>query len=261
MFKPRFGRLIPKPEMVYSTNKYAFSWLGIEAPDDIKVEKIFDYPKSLIDAYDQEGNSCVGNSISWYTSTMNSIEKKRVIRYDANWLYWEAQRIDGDPNTIPYVTDNGAYLFSGFDVLRISGHRIIEKGVSHPPSLDEGIYRYYWCYTIKGIETAFHFGRPVVLGIGWYEDFMNPELYNGEWWIGRNPYTKWGRLLGGHAIFMPGLSYERNAGLLLGSWGDKFPPVWISKQNISWLIAMGGECAVGVDKRFVDKYKPKPRRR
>jgi hypothetical protein len=103
--------------------------------------------------YDQgsEG-ACVGFSVSRLMSQFN----RR--RYDARWLYHEAQRIDpweggAYPGAVPFY--EGSAVRSGFDVLRLQGHRIVVKGHPNPPIRpQEGIITNRWATTWDDVRQS-----------------------------------------------------------------------------------------------------------
>lgn len=224
---------------------YPLPLLVPKAPE--AVEKVLAYPTNLVSWYDQGPyGACVGFSCSWQTSIYNTPKK-----YNGMWLYRAAREIAGlDPNQ-----DDGAYLWAGQKVLQKKGH-CIDKTTS--PSLDEGVSSYYWCTTVDEVRSAIGINRPVVFGIYWYSGFNDPTTYNGEKWIGR---STWGSVLGGHAICCIGASDQRQAVLLLNTWGTEWnngKPVWISYANIQKLMDKQGECTVGVDRGSAPPPPPPP---
>lgn len=102
-------------------------------------------PKSVEDAtswhefYDQgaEG-ACVGFGISRMASLLN---RKR---YDARWLYHEAQKVDEWPGE----DYDGTSVRAGLDVLRTRGHRVMRSGKAMPESPAEGIAANRWITSI-----------------------------------------------------------------------------------------------------------------
>jgi hypothetical protein len=98
-------------------------------------------PATLRDAdgwhgfYDQgrEG-SCVGFGCSRMSSLVN---RKR---YDARWLYLEAQKVDEWPGE----AYDGTSVRAGMDVLRDRGHRPVRGGHAGFPAAGEGISANRW---------------------------------------------------------------------------------------------------------------------
>jgi hypothetical protein len=98
--------------------------------------------KAWWEFYDQgrEG-ACVGFSISrmatWYNRR----------RYDARWLYKEAQEVDEWPGE----DYEGTSVRAGLNVLRQHGHRRVERGKSGLEQFADGIDAYRW---INSAEEA-----------------------------------------------------------------------------------------------------------
>lgn len=98
--------------------------------------------------YDQgsEG-ACVGFSVSRAATWLN---RKR---YDARWLYREAQKIDyweGEDY-------EGTSVRAGMEVLRDEGHRaVLRGGRAADPNPGEGIASYWWARSVD--EILPHFG-------------------------------------------------------------------------------------------------------
>jgi hypothetical protein len=97
--------------------------------------------------YDQ-GNegACVGFSSSRMMSLLN---RKR---YDAGWLYHEAQRIDEWPGE----DYDGTSVRAGMDVLRTEGHRRKFGPLTLPPSLDAGIKENRWATNVVEVLACLH---------------------------------------------------------------------------------------------------------
>jgi hypothetical protein len=232
----KFGRLESKERSYEET--YSFKSLMI--PMTLKVEKILTVPTQLRNFYNQgNSNSCVGYSSSWMMSIYNNNPQQK---YDAVWLYHQAQLNDDDPETMPEY-DNGAYVWSAFKVLQKQGHKKIGETNS---DINDGIKSYYWCKNANDVRTAIALGRPVVLGILWYENFMKPELYNGEYWIGRNT-NRLGQILGGHAILAFAASDRRQSVKLINTWGQGYPYVNVGYSLLDRLLSEGGEACVSID--------------
>lgn len=246
-----WGRLEEKrPSKLAQNYRYRFGELGLPTAENVEVELAL--PPGLVAHYDQ-GNTgaCTGYSASWMDSINNYRERGIVLAYDAHWLYHRGQQIDGDPNT--NGDQDGGYVWAVHDVLRNEGHRL--KGTSTTVKA-EGIESYYWCRSADEARTAFSLGRCPVFGIAWFNKFMSPKLYNGEYWIGRE--SSWGQVLGGHAIAARRCSDSRGGFLLRNSWGAGYPEVWISFTAINKLLSGGGECAVAIDRANVTPPPPPP---
>jgi hypothetical protein len=92
--------------------------------------------------YDQgEEGACVGFMASRIATWAN----RR--RYDAFWLYHEAQKIDEWPGE----DYEGTSLRAGFDILRERGHRWVFGKTSHEEVLSEGILENRWTTSVDDI--------------------------------------------------------------------------------------------------------------
>jgi hypothetical protein len=99
--------------------------------------------------YDQgQEGSCVGHGVS---RTMSLLNRQR---YDALWLYHEAQRIGG------YEGQEGAAVRDGLEVLRSEGHRVAHGDVTtslrsyDKVSPKEGINAYRWADNVGEVAAA-----------------------------------------------------------------------------------------------------------
>jgi len=101
---------------------------------------ILDHPRWW-EFYDQghEG-ACVG----FGTSRMMSIINRR--RYDARWLYREAQLVDEWHDTPP---GEGTSVRAGLDVLRVVGHRRVRGVRSGPIDPQAGIAANRWATSLQ----------------------------------------------------------------------------------------------------------------
>lgn len=96
--------------------------------------------------YDQgEEGACVGFGSSRCMSLLN----RR--RYDAAWLYHEAQRVDAFADTPP---GEGTTVRAGMDVLRRRGHRRKLAGLSLPEMAGEGIAANRWARSVDEVLDA-----------------------------------------------------------------------------------------------------------
>jgi hypothetical protein len=116
-------------------------------------------PVAWWDFYNQgaEG-ACVGFGSSRMMSLLN---RKR---YDARWLYKEAQLVDEWTDTPP---EEGTSVRAGMDILRRRGHRISRNGTSGAVEADEGIAANRWATDIGQVVTALGYD-----GLG-YCDILN----------------------------------------------------------------------------------------
>lgn len=195
----------------------------------------------------QEG-ACVGFGSSAMMSITNHAQRLRATgkavtyRYDARWLYLEAQLVDYWEETPP---EEGTSVDASCQILHKRGHRRVQNGIAGPETIQHGIAAYRWATTVDEIRAAIHGNCAVSMGVNWYEGFHNPALHNGEWWIGRGDL---GSVLGGHCICIFRMSDRREAFRIMNSWGDEFPPSWISYAVVERLIDEYGEFAVITDR-------------
>lgn len=240
---PDFG-WIPQPFFIWARSaRYPFALAELTAPEVI--EKELPVPDGLEKWYDQGATpQCVGYSCSW-NQTINAKIHGMDKKFDAPWLFKECGG-----------TKNGAMINWAMDVLRNKGHVEVIAGVDQPVDLQDGIQSYVWAGNYNDVRAAIDDNKPCVFGIPWYEEFMSPRTINGEYWIGSR--SKWGGVLGGHAIVCRAASDKRQAVKFKNSWGAGYPEVWLSYANVDKLIKnLGGECAVALD-RYVEPEPPPP---
>lgn len=125
-------------------------WIkGISGPLDgghaicVKCAVLTD-PLGWWDFYDQPDGSCVGFSESRAMSLLNRT------RYNAHWLYEEAQKIDEWPGE----NYEGTSVRAGFEILRQRGHRRLINGVTGPERLEDGVAAYRWATSVADIHGA-----------------------------------------------------------------------------------------------------------
>lgn len=96
--------------------------------------------------YDQgtEG-ACVGFSLSRALSLMNRS------RYDARWLYKEAQKVDEYPETPP---EEGTSVNAGCSILKNVGAKRLKDGVFLAPNINSGIKAYRWAKSVDDIHAV-----------------------------------------------------------------------------------------------------------
>lgn len=128
--------------------------------------------------------ACVGFGSSRAMSLLN---RKR---YDARWLYHEAQRVDYWPGgAYPGATEfyEGTTVRAAMDVLRAQGHKVPEG----TPALPEGIAANRWAMNIDDVLTALGNEKYKQLGA---IPFLNSwgKDYPQRVWM---PCEVWARLL------------------------------------------------------------------
>jgi hypothetical protein len=236
----KFGRLIEKNRDYEDT--YPFKSLIADLHPEQKVqplsvERILRLP--ALQSYYNQGDegACVGYSASWQTSYYNNAPLQK---YDARWLYKQAQANDNNPLTDP-AKDTGTFVWAAFWVLRHLGHKKLNET---KPDINDGLLSYYWGKTADDGRRAISIDRPFVIGINWYESFMQPEKNGSDYWIGKNQL---GKLCGGHAIIVRGASDVRQSLYLTSTWGWEYPSIWLSYDMFNKLMKEDGEMCVGVD--------------
>lgn len=126
----------------------------------IKPPRLYD-PYEWYRFYDQ-GNegACVGFALSRMMSLLNRV------RYDARWLYQQAQLVDDWADTPPEEGTSGR---AGCDILRRVGHRRIHRGFSNPPDAADGILENRWCTSVEQIAVCLDpdSGGALVLNAGY----------------------------------------------------------------------------------------------
>jgi hypothetical protein len=99
--------------------------------------------------------ACVGFAISRAMALLN----RR--RYDARWLYREAQLIDEWTSTPP---EEGTSVRAGLDVVRERGHRRVFRGRINDCDPAEGIERNRWATGIDDMAAALRSPRYLKIG-------------------------------------------------------------------------------------------------
>lgn len=220
--------------------KYPVRRLAAFAETVETVNKSLDLgPKSWRIFYDQgvEG-SCCGFAGSW----MMSIRNRR--RYDARWLYREAQNIDDWDDTPP---EEGTSVRAVCDVLRDKGHRRVRATKVYETVLAEGIEANRWATTVDEVRTAIANENPVTFGINWYANFDRPQwdAKTRRWWIGKGDL---GRLRGGHGICGFAARDKYDALGLVNNWGLDYPVVWMPYETIQRIMNEDGEACLITDR-------------
>jgi hypothetical protein len=231
------GRL--EPTDFVHIDKYPLR--SIQAETVETAERLLKLPYQYRPRYDQgEEGACVGFSESWAMSMSN-----RKF-YDAFWLYNEAKKIDewaGEDY-------DGTSVRAGFDVLRKVGHKQLhDPRHTHHIDLTEGIQANRWAYTVDEMRTAVQGGTPVVMGTNWYSSFDSPQSRGKgpqqEFWV---PETNLGRIRGGHAWCIYGVSDKRQAFKMVNSWGKAYPLTWFPYETVERLLREYGEAGIIVDR-------------
>ena len=199
------------------------------------VEDALPLPYRYRPTYDQgEEGACVGFSASWMMSILN-----RKF-YDAQWLYEEAQKVDGWEGE----DYDGTSVRAGMDILRKVGHKTKYKRPADA-QLEHGIEANRWARTVDEIRSCIAAGVPVVMGTNWYSGFDSPDPRGREFWV---PSDNIGRLRGGHAWCIYGASDRRQAFKMVNSWGNEYPLTWFSYDIVERLLREYGEATIVTDR-------------
>ncbi len=214
------------------------------------VERRLPIPSGIRAWYNQ-GNegACVGFGTSQSLTIQMSMLSGHLMKYDAEWLYLQAQLVDEWPETPP---EEGSSVRAAMDVLRKIGAMLVRYGHKLP---GEGIASNQWATTVDEMRTAIANGQPVTLGINWYDNFDNPVHKGREYWIGEGDL---GRVRGGHCLCECGASDDREAFLWSNSWGalklakgkwpdnwaGGYPLVWVPYRTVERLLNEYGEAAI-----------------
>jgi len=162
-------------------------------------------------------------------------------RFDCEWLYKQAQLVDSWPETPPA---EGTSVRAAFDVLRSQGDRRIYRRTDEAPALQYGVTANRWGTTTDDVRAAISDGRPVTIGVNWYDGFDTPQKVGSAWWIGRSPL---GSIRGGHCVCIYGASDRRGAVKIVNNWGKSWPLVWLPYETLQRLLGEDGEAAVIVE--------------
>ena len=259
----KFGRIEPSVEKVtLHASIWGFSTL-LEIHELPLVKQSFDkripLDKQFIEWYNQGSMSaCVGASSAKLMATLN-LPQIGAQQYDWREHYRWACKNDNDPQT-SYKADVGTYVWAGMDCLRKMGAYSVASGGFQ---LSHGIASYYWCSgsdVVDQMRTAIYYDRPLLFGVPWYEGWMD-KIYqqpDGTWWLPKR--SKWGKVVGGHAIMAPDALDTLNAYAWANTWGAGYPErVHVPYEDAEYLMLQaGGECAVGIDQEWTPEPEPEP---
>lgn len=193
--------------------------------------------------------SCVGFGSSAMMSITNRYQrlqatgKSVTYRYAARWLYGEAQLVDEWSDTPP---GEGTSVRASCQILNERGHRRVQAGVEGVETAAHGIAAYRWATGVDEIRAAIYAGLAVSIGVNWYQAFDNVGVKDGERWVGI--WGSLGAIRGGHCVCLYRMSDRRQAFMLMNSWGDAYPPVWLPYTVMERLLSEWGEAAVIVDR-------------
>ena len=100
-------------------------------------------PTGWWDFYNQPDGSCVGFSESRAKSLVDRV------RYDAHWLYEEAQKVDEWPGE----DYEGTSVRAGLEILRTRGHRRLINDIQGPVRPGDGIEAYRWATSVDEVHS------------------------------------------------------------------------------------------------------------
>ncbi|MBA3756486.1 MAG: hypothetical protein H0X02_09765 [Nitrosomonas sp.] len=197
--------------------------------------------------------ACVGFAESMMMAIRNELQARETgtrpysHRYDALWLYHEAQKIDewaGEDY-------DGTSVRAGLDVLRTRGHRRIINGSTQPEDNTYGITANRWATSVDDIRAAIAQGIPVAIGVNWYSNFDKPQklaMDSYHHWIATVGQGNWGNIRGGHAVCIYGASDRKQAFLIKNSWGSSYPLTHLPYYAMEILLKELGEASLITDR-------------
>ena len=224
------------------------------AASPLIVEKLLVLPRWHTKHNQGSEGACVGFGTSMMLTIVNEQQLREggktdaYIRYNPWWLWDRAKEVDVWPTTNP-GDSNGTSVRAACDILKKSGHVFwpnsnIKTSISGP-FLKEGIKVYRWARTIDEVRACIYEGKPVSIGVNWYQNFDRPVFYKGEYWIGKS--SNLGLQRGGHCVCVYGASDTRQAVRIKNSWGAAYPEVWMPYTTLERLIRENGEVAIITD--------------
>jgi hypothetical protein len=220
-------------------------------PDNtLQVEKNLRLPRwHRLHDQGKEG-ACVGFGLSMMMSILNETQAiadklpPYIHRYNAQWLWKEAKKIDEWEDTNP-DDDNGTSVRAGADILRTIGHQRILRRKVMDADIAQGIQENRWATTVDEIRSSINSNIPVAIGVNWYANFDEPSNEDGDNWIGKGEL---GYVRGGHCVCIYGASDERQAFRIKNSWGCDYPLVWLPYTVMDRLLREDGEATLVVDR-------------
>lgn len=187
--------------------------------------------------FDQQENSCVGQSLALAKIVHERRDMRRHYPVDPLWIWRRSKALDGIPNP---NADRGTYIRTALGVLLDEGARIALPGLPEPahdqlaadPRFRIGSY--YRLNTVEEIKAAIFLFGPVVLGTEWYESWFDVATRADFTRRPAHPYPGFlpqpSRSAGGHATLAYGWddrlpTYEgfgafRVANSWSAEWGD-----------------------------------------
>lgn len=151
----------------------------------------------------------------------------------ARGLYHDAQRVD--------QWEGGAYpgakpFYEGTSVL--AGLKVIQQRGYVP--------EYRWAFGLDDLILSVSNLGPAIIGVNWYTGMFDTDQ--------RHFINISGRVEGGHAIMVRGVSIRKEAFVLHNSWGTKwgrYGQAYISFDDMARLLREDGEAAIPLRREFV----------
>jgi hypothetical protein len=193
--------------------------------EDLTLPRSYTWPLDVVLDQGQEG-ACVGFSISHELRAKPKVVEG-VSNATAFALYALAKTLDPWPGE----DYEGTSVLAGVKAAKQAGY----------------YSEYRWATNVDDLAAAVSRKGPAVLGIDWYDGMYDPTWRSGDlggWWIKRE-----GEVVGGHAILARGYSVTRQAFRLHNSWGPGWGyngMAWISRDDVKYLLADGGEAVIPV---------------
>lgn len=109
---------------------------------------------------------------------------------------------------------------------------------------------YRWCFSLRDLQLTIGYLGPVILGVYWWTDMMEPDS-NGH-------IYRRGQVEGGHAILCNGYSLSKRRFVLTNSWGPNWGyngTCYISEDDMNALLMDQGEGCVPVVRKLVPQYR------
>jgi hypothetical protein len=198
----------------------------LAVPEGLSTPFVGDYYWNAPRPYFDQGarGICVGASWNHWLTTSPLYTRSGP---DPETIYKEAQLIDEWPGEEPAY--EGTSVRAGAKVLQAKGH----------------IANYFWATTLAEIIECLKTRGPVVVGTEWTASMMRPSP--GE------IVEVSGRVLGGHAYLLIGLSENYQVFRALNSWGEWTPSggFWLRFADFERLLHRQGEACIATEQSIL----------
>jgi hypothetical protein len=155
-----------------------------------------------------------------------------VTNTDARGVYQAAQLIDVWPETPP---EEGTSVLAGAKTMKERGY----------------LGEYRWCFSLQDLRLTVGYLGPVVLGVWWWTQMMEPD---SEGYIRVR-----GQREGGHAILCNGYSITKHRFKLTNSWGSGWGiggECYVTDADMAILLEDDGEACVPTVRTLVPEFRP-----